>query len=308
VKLLRYQFLNPGEILESPDFELVRGFLTATGRTQIGWHYFIDLAWIYSQIKSWPKGYRILDAGGGRGPIQFLLAELGYNVTNLDLLLSEPAQWIKTRYRVTLETAKSYQETAYVDHLVKYSVSNSVVRMLRKAVSNSSVYKYATARKFSNAHDQWRDENGVVDEIGRLYWMKANLSRVPEIASNTFDAVVSVSAIEHIPLDSLPQAWAEIGRICKPNAKVAITTSATEQETTWFHYPSQGLCFSEFDLQSILGAHPCRGNLPASEMVEKYRACTFLKNNLAAFYSRSGENGMPWGKWDPAYFPVGVFH
>ena len=27
---------------------------------------------------------------------------------------------------------------------------------------------------------------------------------------------------------------------------------------------------------------------------------------LAAFYARSGDNGMPWGKWDPQYQPVGV--
>ena len=31
-----------------------------------------------------------------------------------------------------------------------------------------------------------------------------------------------------------------------------------------------------------------------------------LRDNLASFYFRSGDNGMPWGKWDPQYQPVGV--
>ena len=28
--------------------------------------------------------------------------------------------------------------------------------------------------------------------------------------------------------------------------------------------------------------------------------------DLADFYFRSGDNGMPWGNWDPQYMPVGV--
>jgi hypothetical protein len=40
--------------------------------------------------------------------------------------------------------------------------------------------------------------------------------------------------------------------------------------------------------------------------MEKLRACTELRENLASFYFRSGENGMPWGKWDPQYQSVGV--
>jgi len=34
--------------------------------------------------------------------------------------------------------------------------------------------------------------------------------------------------------------------------------------------------------------------------------CQALRDNLASFYFRSGENGMPWGVWDPQYQSVGV--
>jgi len=41
-KLMRYVFLGPDEVANTPDFEFVETFLRDTGRTQIGWHYFID--------------------------------------------------------------------------------------------------------------------------------------------------------------------------------------------------------------------------------------------------------------------------
>ena len=31
-----------------------------------------------------------------------------------------------------------------------------------------------------------------------------------------------------------------------------------------------------------------------------------LQLRLSDFYYKSGDNGMPWGKWDPKYIPVGV--
>lgn len=307
VKSMRYIFLEPDNILKTPDFDFVATFLRDTGRTRIGWHYVIDLAWIYSQTKNWPTSYRILDAGGGHGPTQFLLAELGFNVSNLDLILSEPAARIQKRYRMTFETAASYQDTNYVDHLTSNTMKPRMLKKLRSIANNSNLYQYASAQKYRKVHDRWRVDNGTASKVGSLAWMRANLCNVPEIGSNTYDAVVSLSALEHIPVNLLPQAWAEITRICKPDMKVAITTSATEQETSWFHHPSQGNCFSESDLDSIFGACPNVSNLSANEMLGKYRACTYLKDNLADFYRESGENGMPWGKWEPVYFPVGLF-
>lgn len=307
VKSMRYIFLDPDKILKTPDFDFVATFLRDTGRTQVGWHYVIDLAWIYSQAKNWPTSYRILDTGGGRGPTQFLLAELGFSVNNLDLVLSEPAPRIQKRYRMTFETAASYQDTTYVDHLTRNSMKQRMLKKLRSVANNSSLYQYASAQKYRKVHDRWRTDNGIASEVGSLAWMRANLCNVPEIVSNTYDAVVSLSALEHIPVDLLPQAWAEITRICKPDVKVAITTSATEQETSWFHHPSQGNCFSESDLETIFDARPDVSNMSANDMLGKYRSCTYLKDSLADFYNESGENGMPWGKWDPVYFPVGLF-
>ena len=41
-------------------------------------------------------------------------------------------------------------------------------------------------------------------------------------------------------------------------------------------------------------------------ILDKYRQCSYLKNNLSEFYKKSGNYGMPWGKWYPKYIPVGL--
>ena len=117
--MLRYEFIDPEEQIESEDFKFVESFLRSTKRTQIGWHYITDLTWVYSRVKTWPRDIQILDAGGGRGPVQFLLAELGMNVTNIDLVLPEPKIAQQKRYRTTLKTLPSLVQTGYAEHIKK---------------------------------------------------------------------------------------------------------------------------------------------------------------------------------------------
>ena len=62
--------------------EKVRGLLADQ---DVGWHYFLDFAWILRKIRGLPSGSLILDAGAGTGLAQFLLLELGYNVISVDL-------------------------------------------------------------------------------------------------------------------------------------------------------------------------------------------------------------------------------
>ena len=88
--MLSYEFIDPEEQIDSSDFGFVESFLKDTGRTKIGWHYITDITWMYSRIKNWPRDTKILDAGGGVGPLQFLLAEMGFHITNIDMVLAQP--------------------------------------------------------------------------------------------------------------------------------------------------------------------------------------------------------------------------
>jgi ubiquinone/menaquinone biosynthesis C-methylase UbiE len=302
---LTCQYLDPESIINSADFRIIESFLRITKRTQIGWHYIVDLTWIYSQAKHWPVGSRVLDAGGGSGPTQFMLAEMGMDVFNIDLFHPEVSSSSAKRYGLEVKHLDSYVATDYVAHLKNVSFSRKGLGWLRQFVKNNRLIQLFRYKQLTQQHEQWRSLAGYSDRpVGRLTRLSGNLCHMPEILAASFDAVVSLSALEHIPLNILPAALKEINRVLKPDAYCAITTSATEK-STWFHEPSKGLCFSQDDLNNLFGAEMFDETDPAI-ILEKYRTATYLRDNLADFYKKSGNNGMPWGKWDPQYLPVGI--
>jgi SAM-dependent methyltransferase len=294
--MLTFEFIDPDRQIGSDDFQFVERFLISTGRTEIGWHYITDIAWIYSKVKNWPRTYRVLDAGGGSGPLQFLLAELGFQVTNIDMVLPEPAPADMVRYSLTHRRLSHFTETGYAGHLRQLSTAGAkpglrrVYRRMRRMLRNMLARLRAAARDPS---------------VGKIEWVTGNLCDLREIPTGTFDAVVSLSAIEHIPLEQLGTALAELSRVLKPKAPWAVTTSGTEQPATWLHEPSQGWCYSVSDLNKRFGATGPGDQDPAS-LLERYRRCAYLKEHLAGFYLRTERSGMPLGVWDPRYIPVGL--
>ncbi|NJK51867.1 MAG: methyltransferase domain-containing protein [Leptolyngbyaceae cyanobacterium SU_3_3] len=302
--MLKYEFIDPDCQLDSQDFKFVESFLSATGRTQLGWHYITDITWIYSQAKLWPRNLHILDAGGGHGPVQFLLAEMGFGVTNIDMALFEVPVAYNRRYHTKLEVLPSFTPTAYMD-LLGGGKTKLVTQRIKKLIKSTSIYANWSTHKYVSTHDRWRSMSECTETpLGTLQWKIGNLCRMPEIADASFDAVVSLSAWEHIPYDILGAALSEIRRVLKPDSKWAVTTSATEKSETWWHEPSQSNCFSVTDLENIFAARRSSSQEPEN-ILEKYRHCQYLKDNLADFYRKSGKYGMPWGVWDPTYIPVG---
>ena len=297
--MLTFEFIDPDEQIGSADFHFVERFLETTGRAEIGWHYITDLTWIYSRVKNWPRTHRILDAGGGSGPLQFLLAELGFHVTNIDMVLPDPATAHEERYRLTRRRLVHVTETGYAGHLRRFMFPDATSRLKR-------IYRATRAMLRRARGGRSRLDAGARDpSVGTIEWIVGNLCDLREIPEGTFDAVVSLSALEHIPVEQLGDALSELARVSKPDAGWAVTTSGTEQAATWLHGPSQGWCYSLADLKDRFGAVGARPQDPA-EMLERYRGCTYLREHLAAFYRRTERCGMPWGIWDPRYIPVGL--
>lgn len=296
--------IDPAAMLAHAEFPLVRDFLLLTRRGQIGWHYLTDLIWIYRQAQSWPAGARILDAGGGGGPVQYLLLEMGFDVTNIDLALPGLRTPQQRRYRAERRQLASYRPTPYNEHLA--SRTAPVRPSLRQRVLGSAPLRVLRNAAYGPAHDLWRRRAGIAprQRPGRLEWIVGNLCAMPEIAGASFDAVVSLSALEHIPLPQFDAAIAELDRVLKPGARWAVTTSATERADSWFHEPSQGWCFTVPELARRFAAE-AELVAPAG-ILEAYRKCDYLRRRLAGFYRRSGANGMPWGVWEPAYIPAGI--
>jgi SAM-dependent methyltransferase len=134
-----------------------------------------------------------------------------------------------------------------------------------------------------------------------------DLQDLRDIADSSLDAVVAVSALEHNPPDDLPRVAAELMRVLIPGG-VLLATLCAARDQDWFHQPSQGWCYTDLSLRRLF-------DLPASvpsnyayydELFTALVSCAELRNSLAGFYFRSGDNGMPWGRWDPQYQPVGV--
>ncbi|MBW4549822.1 MAG: class I SAM-dependent methyltransferase [Aphanocapsa sp. GSE-SYN-MK-11-07L] len=306
IKMIGYEFIDPEEQLTSNDFCFVESFLKETGRTQLGWHYITDLTWIYSRVNNWSRNLKILDAGGGHGPVQFLLAEMGFHVTNIDMALFEPPTAYCDRYQINLKTLPSFKPTSYKEFISTEKGNISFGRVLKNLVKQTSLYKFCNSRYYTASHSKWRSSTHLSDvSLGSIQWTIGNLCKMPEIPSGQFDAVVSLSAWEHIPYQDLDVALAEISRVLKPDSLWAVTTSGTEQPGTWWHDQSQSNCFSISDLEKHFGAKKQRVQNPA-EILDKYRRCSYLKQNLAEFYKKSDKFGMPLGIWEPRYIPVGL--
>jgi SAM-dependent methyltransferase len=308
--MLTYEFIDPEEAIASPDFAIVEAFLRQAQRKPIGWHYITDILWVYSIAKNWPRTFRILDAGGGSGPLQFLLAEMGFEVTNIDLAHSKPMPMIADRYRLKVERLPSFQPTTYNDFLDSNFAGKNrpigVKQRLKNWVKANPLHRMLRTKAYAARNDHWRDLAKLTHyPVGKIQWYIGNLCAIPEISDQTFDAVISLSAWEHIPIDVLPSALKEIRRVLKPNAGWAVTIAGTDQPSTWWHDASQCHCYSESDLQNLYGA-VAKCTVPPSSILEKYRRSEYLQKNLDDFYRRSGNNGMPWGVWDPKYIPVGL--
>ena len=301
--MLRFEYIDPEEMISSPEFPIVERFIRSTGRSNTGWHYIVDLTWIYRIVKSWPPGIKVLDAGGGNsGPLQFLLAEMGFDITNIDLYLPTPRYSYFKRYGTNLTTSECYSATTYLEYLCKASLIRKLKRTVKTILSKWPLNRFESLY-YQKLHDNWRKEAGMVTTLGRIEWIRGNLCNLGDIPDASYDAIVSLSALEHIPIDQLPQALNEISRVLKPGGRWAVTTSATHEETTWFHKPSQGYCYSNADLRKIFNAS---GDGQAQFILDKYRRNAYLQKHIPLRYNFSGENGMPWGRWNPVYIPVGL--
>jgi SAM-dependent methyltransferase len=142
---------------------------------------------------------------------------------------------------------------------------------------------------------------------GEVVIFNMDLARLTELPDASFDYIVSVSSLEHNPSNVLQVIVEELMRVLKPGGYLLATLGASSEED-WFHEPSRGWCFTETTLRQSFDLHtntPSNFNL-YHKLFKSLRDCDELRDSLSPFYFRSGDNGMPWGVWDPKYMPVGV--
>lgn len=257
-------------------------------KLDFGWHYLLDLVWIISRLGT-VRGKRIIDAGAGTGVIQWYLAEKGAEVISVDRASRAN---LPLRFRQRFKV-RGLRQSPIPD-------LNTPRQTVKNGLSGSPGGFATQAREITRSLSPQRATGAVV-----IY--NQDLQNLADIADASVDTVVSVSALEHNPRENLPNVVKELGRVIKPGGALVATLGAA-RDLDWFHEPSSGWCYSEASLRRIF-------DLPASapanydrydELFQSLRNCAELRDNLARFYFTSGNNGMPWGKWDPQYQPVGV--
>jgi ubiquinone/menaquinone biosynthesis C-methylase UbiE len=253
-----------------------------------GWHYLLDLTWILGELGP-IRGQRIMDAGAGTGVLQWYLAQQGAEVISVDRL-SRAALPLRFRARFRVSGMRSLD-------------------LLPPPVALRAHWS-ANVRWRAKVSAQARDMIGMAHLRrggGRVIIYSQDLNDLPDLADNSLDAIVAVSALEHNQPQALEQVVAELMRVLKPGGKlIASLTAGRDQD--WWHTPSSGWCYSDASLRRFF-------QLPAStrsnyahydRILAELRDCAELRDNLAHFYFQSANNGMPLGKWDPQYLPVGV--
>lgn len=266
---------------------------------ELGWHYLLDLTWIITHLqpglgKTAPAGPAltgrdIMDAGAGVGLMQWYLAQEGARVLSVDRLdrASLPLRF-RTRFNVR---GLRPQDLVPSQQVFKDSFWN--------AARFSSVARDLLVALLSGAPAQRGS--------GQVIFYHQDLKSLVDIPTASLDAVVAVSALEHNTPVGLEAVVEELMRVLKPGGKLLATLCAHPGED-WWHEPSKGWCYTDDSLRR-------RFHLPADTpsnyasydtLFAGLQNCAELRNSLASFYFKSGDNGMPWGKWEPQYQPVGV--
>jgi SAM-dependent methyltransferase len=254
---------------------------------EFGWHYLLDLTWVLKNLGPLKNKF-IMDAGAGTGIMQWYLASQGAEVLSVDRgsRATLPVRFRK-RFNVT-----GLRQTPEPDLLPAGQLFSSSLDSPKKTL--------VQMRELLSGF-------GVQKAPGRVILYNQNLKTLIDVLDNSLDAIVAISALEHNTPEDLPFVVAELMRVLKPGG-VLLATLCAGRDQDWFHEPSAGWCYTDASLKRLFGLPDDTPSNYAryDELFEALRDCSELRDHLAAFYARSGDNGMPWGKWDPQYQPVGV--
>lgn len=255
-----------------------------------GWHYPLDWIWLDLRLGC-ARGLEILDAGAGIGLMQWHLALSGASVISVD---RSSRAWLPWHMRYWYR-ARGFRPADLLPfrriltpRQPTISVRERGVALLRSALG--CVLHLGRARA-----------------EGRVRLYTQDLHALPEIASGSIDKVVAVSSLEHNTPDRTEAVVSELWRVLKPGGSLLATMSAAGGED-WYHAPSSGWCYTEATLRRLFRVpESVSSNFAEFEArMEALRDCAYLRRQLPRRYFRSGDNGMPWGVWNPLYQPVGI--
>ena len=261
--------------------------LASSLRLEFGWHYLLDLVWIINQLEI-RENMQVIDAGAGTGIIQWYLAQQGASVLSIDRM---SRTYLPIRFRVRYSLTGRTEDDL-----------SSISRTVLHQIGDQGLFKglTGTAREIVGGLTNRKKSGQVV-----IY--SSDLVDLADVPNSSQDSVVAVSSLEHNSPKILQQVVVELMRVIKPGGVLLATLGAARDED-WFHEPSKGWCYTADSLKQIfnLSSHVPDNYEQYDALFSELRGSDELRDNLASFYFKSGDNGMPWGNWDPQYQPVGI--
>jgi ubiquinone/menaquinone biosynthesis C-methylase UbiE len=143
---------------------------------------------------------------------------------------------------------------------------------------------------------------------GTVSFLNCDLRNLAEIKDNSVDIVVSVSSLEHNEHISTVKAIVqELERILMPGGRMLITLPAAHKQD-WFFVPAYSWCFTDNTIRDIFNfSRDVSSNYSHYEHhFDNIKRSKDLKKNLSWRYFFTRKSGMPLGKWEPKYIPVGI--
>jgi SAM-dependent methyltransferase len=255
---------------------------------EFGWHYLLDLIWVIGHLNQ-IRNARIMDAGAGVGIIQWYLAEKGAEVISVD---RHSRADLPLHFRIFFSVEGLRQSD--LNPFFKSITHSPDQKKRRLGILLRSLVCILRAGFPKTA-------------AGRVLIYNQDIQNLADINDDSIDIIVSISALEHNQRENVAYVVSELMRTLKPGGMLLATINSSKDKD-WFHKPSQGWCLTEgsireiFDLSNDITSNFNQYDKLFSDLYQ----CSELRDNLAKFYSRSGNNGMPWGVWNPQYLPAGV--
>ena len=286
----------------------------------VGWHYWLDFIWILNNLEemSLPRDVWVMDGGAGNGLLQFILASSGYNVISLDYAERDVLPMAKRIFdisekRYSISNPEHFYRR-FIDHkqgkilLTRNRIMKSVfhpwkaMRFIFRSLSSSRfgfLMKPVLLKGLLEARSRRRS-------YGKIIYALGDFTDLKDFQDESVDCIVSVSALEHNDPEDIKKAVAEFNRILKRHAYMFVTVSAAKEED-WFFKPCRGWCFTEGTLKDMFGLGKCDSNFGRyGELFHRLESSQEIKKRIAKTYFQSGDNGLPWGKYEPKYQPVGI--
>lgn len=286
----KIELLSPALLDEEREIVTEFAQLARKLRIGLGWHYLLDLAWIVRNLPL-ERGMTVLDAGAGLGVLQWYLADHGVNVVSVDRI---------DRASAALRFGNSYRLRGLGAGDVDTQGS-----ALRHDIGHKRIVR-DLAGYLQGRYERWLRPKAA-GSGGTVTFYRADLADMDLVPGASIDHVVAVSALEHNEPEELPIVATELWRVLRPGGTILATLGASATDD-WFHEPSRGWCYTEATLRAVfhLSEKAPSNYSQYIEILAAVRSCAELRDNLARFYFKSGNNGMPWGNWDPKYLSVGV--